>query len=246
MIASPITKIEIFLTAPIGSRFLTGIITNGLVPAANSLCDLLSPKERAKASYAQQRSKYLALYSNAEMHDSLAGLTKEIQSYAPPPKLSTPYVGTFSLFGHNVYRAIWRGTQSFKMICTYVITNKMTGSVYVGSTNDFWRRWQKHCNLLKANGHTNIRLQEEFDAFGSDVFTMEVVECFESTEGLLAQEERVAQAYKPELLLNFRIGTKFANGWHVKQNFGRGRAGRPPKTTRGPQSKPRWFDYASA
>lgn len=132
------------------------------------------------------------------------------------------------------------------LICTYVITSTVTGSVYVGSSEDFYNRWAKHTRLMRRGLHTNIRLQDECDRYGIDTLTIEVLKTFDSTRGLIAEEITASNAYDPALLLNFYIGKKIRKGWCTALNTGKGRGARPTKKARGPQMKVRWFDLEAA
>lgn len=41
----------------------------------------------------------------------------------------------------------------------YQIENKINSKVYIGSSNNIKRRWQKHKALLRHNKHPNSHLQ---------------------------------------------------------------------------------------
>ena len=70
----------------------------------------------------------------------------------------------------------------------YKIENKINGKVYIGSSNNIKRRWQKHKSLLKHNKHQNSHLQASWNKYGEDNFIFSIVElCSESS--LLEREQ---------------------------------------------------------
>ena len=52
----------------------------------------------------------------------------------------------------------------------YKILNKLDGKYYVGSTNNFRRRWITHKYLLKADCHHNVKLQHAWNKYGESSF----------------------------------------------------------------------------
>lgn len=208
--------------------------------------DLNSPKSIAKALYNVGASKMRDLY--AYKLQELIHRTPQVQSIPLNFNKTNQYVGKFQLNAAKTFNALFvnKHKRINKIICTYVITNTKTGMVYVGSTQDFYNRWKKHYNLLKLGGHTNIRLQEQWDAHEPHDFTIEIVNVFGTTVGLLDQERSATHHFDPAMVLNFVIGSKHAPGWHQMSNFGKGRAARPSLTKRGKQTRARWFDLEVA
>lgn len=47
----------------------------------------------------------------------------------------------------------------------YSITNVNDNKVYIGSTNNFEKRYYRHLHLLKKNKHFNIHLQRAFNIY---------------------------------------------------------------------------------
>lgn len=73
-----------------------------------------------------------------------------------------------------------------KLLCTeqeldatgvYKITNTVNGKIYVGSSQLFKERINKHVRLLKSGKHFNSHLQSAIDKYGIDFFTFEILEC---------------------------------------------------------------------
>lgn len=62
------------------------------------------------------------------------------------------------------------------MGCVYKIENKITGKVYIGSTNDFYRRKHEHFWELMNKSHHSIKLQSDYDKYGEENFSMSIIE----------------------------------------------------------------------
>lgn len=58
----------------------------------------------------------------------------------------------------------------------YRITCLATGTFYIGSTNDFARRWQQHRDQLNARRHPNYKLQRDWNRYGERQFEFSIVE----------------------------------------------------------------------
>lgn len=79
----------------------------------------------------------------------------------------------------------------------YKIENKINSKVYIGSSNNIKRRWQKHKSLLKHNKHQNSHLQASWNKYGEDNFIFSIVElCSESS--LLEREQYFIDKLNPE------------------------------------------------
>ena len=64
----------------------------------------------------------------------------------------------------------------------YRILNTVTGKYYIGSANNFRKRYKKHINQLRNNKHHSIYLQRSFNKHGEDLFIFEVVETIPKDE----------------------------------------------------------------
>lgn len=212
---------------------------------------LTSPKNAGTRAYAQSRSLLAPLYGRQSTE--LMVITPEVRRVLDlTPK--GQFTGSFALGAFKTFARVFNdgrsaqytGRQRLEVICTYKIENALSGSVYVGATPDFFKRWGTHCRLLRRAVHTNIRLQEEFDVYGEDAFTITIIESYGTTDGLIEREERATKEFDPARVLNYFIGRKARSGWCTRLNQGMGRATRPTKAKRGPQSVYRWFDSAYA
>lgn len=82
------------------------------------------------------------------------------------------YKGRYTYCSEECRKATYRGT-----LCgVYAIRNNVNGMVYVGSSGNVYRRWLSHKNKLKMGTHENPNLQREYDIFGVDNFTYEILE----------------------------------------------------------------------
>lgn len=60
--------------------------------------------------------------------------------------------------------------------CIYKIINTINGKIYIGQTNDFYRRISQHKNKLRQNKHFNQHLQFAWNKYGEKNFTFEIIE----------------------------------------------------------------------
>lgn len=59
----------------------------------------------------------------------------------------------------------------------YAITNKATGKLYIGESLDIYRRWhEEHISQLRKNRHYNKALQKDFNKYGEENFSFEILE----------------------------------------------------------------------
>ena len=61
----------------------------------------------------------------------------------------------------------------------YKITNTVNGKYYIGSSNNFSKRWSKHRNTLRRGKQGNAHLQAAFNKYGEEAFVYEVFREFE-------------------------------------------------------------------
>lgn len=62
------------------------------------------------------------------------------------------------------------------MIGVYKITNTINGKVYIGQSVNIDGRFRQHKKLLRDNNHINYLLQDDWNIYGEDAFTFEVVQ----------------------------------------------------------------------
>lgn len=70
----------------------------------------------------------------------------------------------------------------------YLITNTLTGKVYVGKTKNTVNRWAVHRSELRLGKHSNPDLQMDYSA-NPDVWHYQVIESIESEDALGAERE---------------------------------------------------------
>lgn len=65
------------------------------------------------------------------------------------------------------------------IMCIYKILNTQNNKVYIGSTNLFNRRMQKHRYELKHGKHSNLYLQNSYNLYGIDSFEVYIEQQFD-------------------------------------------------------------------
>lgn len=71
----------------------------------------------------------------------------------------------------------------------YKITCLENNKIYIGSSNNIYKRWREHKNQLNNNKHCNIYLQNEWNLFGSNKFKFEIIcTCNEKDRFMLEQD----------------------------------------------------------
>ena len=73
----------------------------------------------------------------------------------------------------------------------YKVTNTKTGTIYIGQSTSYPRRWHHHKHHLRTNKHKNKQLQEDYNTYGEEAFVFEVIEelpCDTSRDVLLEKE----------------------------------------------------------
>lgn len=78
----------------------------------------------------------------------------------------------------------------------YKIIHVASGRYYVGSSKNIRSRWWTHKSLLRANTHGNPRLQNYWNKYGSDAFSLEVVE-LTGLDRLREREQEILLAEHP-------------------------------------------------
>lgn len=79
----------------------------------------------------------------------------------------------------------------------YQIENKINSKVYIGSSNNIKRRWQKHKALLRHNKHPNSHLQAAWNKYGEDNFIFSIIELC-NIDSLLDREQYFINIRNPE------------------------------------------------
>ena len=64
----------------------------------------------------------------------------------------------------------------------YRISNIENGSFYIGITTDINRRKKQHLYQLECNIHQNYKMQKDFNIYGKEKFTFEIIDELEGTE----------------------------------------------------------------
>jgi len=72
----------------------------------------------------------------------------------------------------------------------YVITNKINGKIYIGSSVNINRRWIEHLHKLRKGNHYNDKLQAGFTKYGEENFEFKLLEKVENREDLFVVEQK--------------------------------------------------------
>jgi hypothetical protein len=200
---------------------------------------LESPKDITRGAWFASKSAARRLYSSPERLAELIAITPDPRPYA---QLDFTHDagkqrlhGRFTLASRPAFKVLAKHLP--KLICTYAIEHE-SGAAYVGSTDDFFLRWRRHLQLLRANGHKNKLLQDIFNLDGAGAFTIRIVRQYDTEDGLLAHEVEDSLGFKE--LLNVRIGSQYVEGW--EQHCNRRTERYQPQAKRGRQTKARWYD----
>jgi len=80
----------------------------------------------------------------------------------------------------------------------YAITNIINNKIYLGSTNDFVRRWKEHKAALQQSKHPNPHLQSSWNKYGEDAFEFDILEYSDNLGGLAKDEQFWMDKYREE------------------------------------------------
>jgi len=78
----------------------------------------------------------------------------------------------------------------------YTITNKITGTIYVGSSKKVLQRLQGHKRDLRKNKHHNKNLQKDYNIYEENNFIFNPIEIVLDHELLLKEESKWVEYYK--------------------------------------------------
>lgn len=88
-----------------------------------------------------------------------------------------------------------------RIMGVYTIRNTVTGQVYVGSSSDTAKRWQRHRNCLARGAHENAALGRDWREHGAEAFTFAVIDVIADAADagpLIEAEQRWIDRYQGE------------------------------------------------
>ena len=114
-----------------------------------------------------------------------------------------------------------------KISCVYIIRCIENGSVYIGETDNFIRRFAQHITELKAKTHHNWKLQKDFDKYGVNNFYFKCVtdHIYSVQERQWTESDFIIKAKKREInnkgvkIYNIKIPKRDDIGYEFKQTF---------------------------
>lgn len=94
----------------------------------------------------------------------------------------------------------------------YKIKNLITDKIYIGSTNNFKKRWMEHEKQLNKNIHKNKKLQHSWNKHGAENFEFVALEGVTDLSKLTDREQYWFDKLKPQyniaLVAGSNLGTK--------------------------------------
>lgn len=100
----------------------------------------------------------------------------------------------------------------------YMIKNILNNNKYIGSTNNFKRRFNKHRSELRKNIHHSIHLQRAYNKYGEDKFIFVILEICEPVHDTLLMLEQKYLDLQPEYNSNKNSSRKYSKIPVIKQN----------------------------
>lgn len=100
----------------------------------------------------------------------------------------------------------------------YMIKNILNNNKYIGSTNNFKRRFNKHRSELRKNIHHSIHLQRAYNKYGEDKFIFVILGICEPVHDTLLMLEQKYLDLQPEYNSNKNSSRKYSKIPVIKQN----------------------------
>lgn len=99
----------------------------------------------------------------------------------------------------------------------YKICNSMNGKIYIGQARNTLLRWATHVDDLFSKRHANKHLLEDFQKYGVNAFTIDLIEkCNPDKNALLSRERYWITKYYQQ---GHQLYNKNIEGfWYVKNN----------------------------
>lgn len=96
----------------------------------------------------------------------------------------------------------------------YLITNRISGDRYIGSSIDIHKRWKNHKHLLNANKHANSHMQRSWNKYTRLAFTFEILE-LSQFDTLIEREIFWIETINPEF--NKSLPNLDQQGWIMSE-----------------------------
>lgn len=112
-----------------------------------------------------------------------------------------------------------------KVAGVYAITNRHSGSQYVGSAVDIRRRWKSHRSALRNRRKAPPKLQRAWDKHGESAFEFSILLVCREEDTLLYEQiviDTVAPKYNTRQIAHSNLGMR----WSAETNAKKGRSNR--------------------
>lgn len=106
------------------------------------------------------------------------------------------------------------------MIGIYEIENTISYKKYIGSSFNIEKRFYRHKNNLKSGKHANIHLQREYDKYGLESFTFNILEECSKEDIKQIEQKYLNKIFEIDncFLLYYNIGKKSSGGDNLTFN----------------------------
>jgi group I intron endonuclease len=101
----------------------------------------------------------------------------------------------------------------------YRIRNTVNDKYYIGSTVCFYNRLKYHRWALNNNKHKNRNIQNDYNKFGNDVFTFEILEIVKDKDELLNSEQKYLDVLDNSYSYNLHVTAGSSKDYVVPKEF---------------------------
>lgn len=89
-----------------------------------------------------------------------------------------------------------KNKKDLEIIGVYKIINKINNKMYIGSSNNIYKRWKEHINDLNKNKHHSIHLQRAWNKYGQENFSFIIIEIIKNEDFQFEKEQYWLDKYE--------------------------------------------------